>query len=444
MPKTPDASELQALFGMPPRDAVDFLRAKGLRITFDASEMLDEAHARAFTVAKAMRLDVLRDIRKGLLDALEQGKTLRQFSNELTPLLQKKGWWGKQVFVDGQGQAQMAQLGSPWRLRTIYQTNLQSAYMAGRAKAQAASRAVTHLMYVAVLDSRTRRSHRELHGRIWRKDDPIWELITPPNGYGCRCRTRALTRGQMLREGLVASPPAQLQWRDVETDGKLPEWPIPQQLGVRVQTDAGAQQSMWVDVGFASSPLAGHGFDQVLTSKAVAALGGEAGFAQVREWLLSATRLRAWQAFVDGAYSPGFRGKNDQPVVQGQTMTVGLLPLNVIHKAQTQGIGSIMPVLSASDRLLVGKKAQRHQAAGNALSMEQWISLPDELVYASWYLDTRSGNLAAVIDNGSGKVIKALFDPKSGTMDTAFTVTAEDITSAVNGGIWKTLGGQIK
>lgn len=171
----------------------------------------------------------------------------------------------------------------------------------------------------------------------------------------------------------------------------------------------------------------------------MAALGSETGFAQVREWLLSATRLRAWQAFVDGAYNPGFKGKNAQPMVQGQTMTVGLLPLDVIHKAQDQGVDSIMPVLSASDRLVVGKKAQRHQAAGNALSMDQWINLPDELVYASWYLDTRSGNLAAVIDNGSGKVIKALFDPKSGIMDTAFTVTSLAVQADVRGREWQVL-----
>ena len=131
MDKT-DPAVLQALFGMSPEEAIAYLEGKGLRITFNWNEMLDEAHARAFTVAKVMRLDVLQDIRNGLLDALNTGKTLRQFEKVLTPLLQSKGWWDKQIVVDGQGQAQEVQLGNPRRLKTIYQTNLQSAYMAGR------------------------------------------------------------------------------------------------------------------------------------------------------------------------------------------------------------------------------------------------------------------------------------------------------------------------
>ncbi|PXB81458.1 phage head morphogenesis protein, partial [Pseudomonas aeruginosa] len=85
------------------------------------------AHDRAFTVAKAMRLDVLSDIREALERALQEGKTLKQFIEELQPVLERQGWWGRQVLVDGDGNAELVQLGSPYRLKTIYQTNLQSA-----------------------------------------------------------------------------------------------------------------------------------------------------------------------------------------------------------------------------------------------------------------------------------------------------------------------------
>ena len=207
-----DQDTLRALFTQPPADAVAYLKSKGLRITFNWQEMLDEAHARAFTVAKAARLDVLQDIRSALLDALREGKTLTQFSRELTPLLQQKGWWGKQMVVGAGGQAQMVQLGSPQRLRTIYQTNLQSAYMAARALAQeqASRHAFPYRMYVAVMDGRTRPSHAALNGKVWHRDDPVWQVIFPPNGFNCRCRTTMLTQGQMNREGHELAEPPEL------------------------------------------------------------------------------------------------------------------------------------------------------------------------------------------------------------------------------------------
>ncbi|MBN0210460.1 minor capsid protein, partial [Pseudomonas aeruginosa] len=112
----------------------------------------------------------------------------------LRPTLEAKGWWGRQVVVAPDGGAEVAQLGSPRRLDTIYQTNMQSAYMAGRyAAAYEARETHPYWMYVAVMDGVTRPSHAALHGKVFRWDDPIWQHITPPNGYNCRCRIVALT-----------------------------------------------------------------------------------------------------------------------------------------------------------------------------------------------------------------------------------------------------------
>ncbi|MCB6182323.1 minor capsid protein [Leeia sp. TBRC 13508] len=201
-----DPVHLKAVFGMEPATAVQYLSQKGYRITWNWQDQLNEAHARAFTVAKAVRLDVLQDIRSGLADALKTGKTVEQFKDELTPLLQAKGWWGKQVVVDSQGNAEQIQLGSARRLKTIYQTNLQSAYMAGRYQQMEATKAaLPYWMYVAVLDSRTRPSHRAMNGQVFAADDPVWDAMYPPNGFNCRCRVRALSDKMVQREGRKVS-----------------------------------------------------------------------------------------------------------------------------------------------------------------------------------------------------------------------------------------------
>ena len=435
MDKT-DPAVLQALFDQPPQEAIRHLESKGLRITFNWAEMLDEAHARAFTIAKAMRLDVLRDIRTGLLDALATGKTLRQFEQELTPLLQSKGWWGKQVVVDSQGQAQQVQLGSPRRLKTIYQTNLQSAYMAGRAQAQHAADAFPYLMYVAVMDGRTRPSHAALNGKIWRKDDPVWSVISPPNGFNCRCRTRALTPGQMRREGLVESAPPEIESREVTAgqDSKTGELFRTVQSGVRVQDSKGNPITMWVDPGFNTSPLAGHPMDKFLTQKAVDALGDKAGFDLVRQAVLSETRLKAWRAFVENTFESGISNPKGRTVAQNQTMTVGLMPLNTVN-ALIQKKMPVSPLLYADDSLIIGKKAARHEAAGNALTREEWAQLPQELPNATLFFEAETQNMIYIWEADETTAFKAAFDSR-GKMDTAYRDRLDTIEGKVKSGKW--------
>ena len=76
MAKTPQRPELNALFEMPPQDAIDYLKAKGFKIGWDWHETLNEAHSRAFTVAKVARIDLLQDIRKSLIMLCSKVKAL--------------------------------------------------------------------------------------------------------------------------------------------------------------------------------------------------------------------------------------------------------------------------------------------------------------------------------------------------------------------------------
>ena len=46
---------------------------------------------------------------------------------------------------------------------------------------------VKYLQYIAVGDELTRDDHEALNGLILPINDPIWDTITPPNGYNCRC-----------------------------------------------------------------------------------------------------------------------------------------------------------------------------------------------------------------------------------------------------------------
>ncbi len=205
MPKLDDAT-LSAIFGLPPKAAIAYMQKKGFAITWNWQEMIDEAHARAATVAKVMRMDILQDIRDAWENAAIEGTTFEAFRDSLTPILQAKGWWGRPLVKNPDGVSEPALLGSPHRLETIYRTNLQSAYMAGRYHAMNES-TDTHpyWMYVAVMDSRTRPAHRAMNGKVFRADDPIWDTFYPPNGFQCRCRVRPISEYRLKKNGLTVA-----------------------------------------------------------------------------------------------------------------------------------------------------------------------------------------------------------------------------------------------
>lgn len=266
-------TDLKAIFGLEPAKAIAYLKFKGYAITWNWQDMLDRAHDQAFTVAKAMRLDLLSDIRAALETALQDGQTLKQFITNMQPTLESQGWWGQQVIVDSEGVGELVQLGSPRRLKTIYQTNLQSAYMAGR-KAEMEQTAETHpyWMYVAILDGKTRPSHRALHGQVFRHDDPIWSAIFPPNGFNCRCRVVALTEAAVKRRGLtVVSSAGRSFTETVETgtDKRTGEIRTATVTGLRTTDAEGRAITFRTDPGFNHAP--GAGLAEALKRKEAAA-----------------------------------------------------------------------------------------------------------------------------------------------------------------------------
>ncbi len=185
----------------PPKEALAWFRAKRFEPGFDYRDVWREQHSHAFTVAKAMKMDVLTDIREALDQALAEGKTFEQFQKELTPKLQEKGWWGKQNVVDPTtGEVIKAQLGSPRRLRTIYSTNLRTARAAGQwQRIQRSKRAMPYLVYELGPSERHRPEHVSWAGILLPVDDPWWQSHYPPNGWGCKCRVRQISKREHKR-----------------------------------------------------------------------------------------------------------------------------------------------------------------------------------------------------------------------------------------------------
>jgi SPP1 gp7 family putative phage head morphogenesis protein len=223
-------ADLAFAFGLSPDRAIRYLQGKGLRVTGGHLELLDQGHHRYFTVANVSKADVVADIHTELLRTLRNGGTLQQFKDQLIPRLKAKGWLGRDYSADeliraGRLDTETGEIRkglTAARLKTIFRTNMQSAYMAGKYREfmdQAKQR--PYWQYTAVIDLRTRDMHATMDGKVFRYDDPIWKVIWPPNDYNCRCSVRSYSQRDIDRRGLTVSSSA----------GKLSQVQIPQPDG---------------------------------------------------------------------------------------------------------------------------------------------------------------------------------------------------------------------
>ena len=200
---------------LPPKEALAFFRKKtvGTRFSYGWQDVWQEEHAAAFVVAKAMRADILKHIYAGLEEALSEGLTAREFAKRVRPLLEKKGWWGfKRAYDPVTGLRRVAELGTPRRLRTIYDVNLRTARAAGRwerIERQVGLR--PYLLYQDAGDGRVRQAHRRMHNILLPVEHPFWNTYYPPNGWRCRCIVRQVTKRWMQANGVSVTGEMELR-----------------------------------------------------------------------------------------------------------------------------------------------------------------------------------------------------------------------------------------
>lgn len=172
---------------LPMAEALEYWRSKVQLTPKEFYALADVYKARAFTVSRLARADMLAEIHASLETALAEGTSFSAWKKSLSHVWEENGWTGVQA----------------WRVDTIFRTNIQTAYNVGRYKQMmevAADR--PYWQYSAVNDSRTRPTHRALHGRVYRVDSPFWDTFYPPNGHRCRCKVKTLSARQVAQRGL--------------------------------------------------------------------------------------------------------------------------------------------------------------------------------------------------------------------------------------------------
>ena len=200
---------------LPFREQIDFFRRKLNLPTERWDDIWQAAHDSAFVAAGAMEADLLDDLRQAVDDAIAGGDTLVDFRKKFNAIVQKHGWHG----WTGEG----TKAGEAWRTKVIYNTNIATSYAAGR-WAQLTDPALLKVRpYWQYIHNDSVLHPRPQH-KAWgdmrltlRHDHPFWRTHFPPNGWGCRCRVKAVREPG---KGDATTPPA--GWDKRDDKGRLP------------------------------------------------------------------------------------------------------------------------------------------------------------------------------------------------------------------------------
>ena len=337
-------------FKSPPQDAIRYLEQKFPKASWAYTDLLDNAHDRAFVVAKMVDVDLATTVQRSIIDAMQNGTGYKAWAKDIDKVLAKSGWYDGQINVDAQGTAKKVATGGQHRLETIYRTNVAAAYEAGRQQVIFNDRdddPFGYVMYSAIMDNRTRPTHKALHGKVMEKSDPAWSSISPPNGYNCRCTIVELTQGQIDRYGYKVS----------KSEGKLSTQVVELPNGKEAQRtlfelDNGAVFK--TDVGFNHAPKILP--MQTLFDKAIQA---EPKFAsRVVSQALAQPRIKAqvnqevktWVQGVDAKYA------------KGEFRHVGVIPSVFIEAlASEKNFELQTAVITLHDRISLHHLAREHK-----------------------------------------------------------------------------------
>lgn len=139
-----------------------------------------------FALAKSLEPIVTENVQRVIADAIEQGIP----RDDAVQTIADIGAWPRSY------------------AQTVYRTNVATAYAAGlwkKARDPELAELVGGFRYVTAGDVDVRASHKMLDGIVAAIDDKIWDRISTPRGFQCRCSLELVDPEELEAE--LGSPP---------------------------------------------------------------------------------------------------------------------------------------------------------------------------------------------------------------------------------------------
>lgn len=174
------------------REQIEFLTQKQVLPTRAWTDAMAGDHDRVFVIAGATDTAMLEEFHAAVIEAART-RDYKVFAGEFDRIVEKYGW-----SYNG---------GRDWRIRTIFETNIRTSYMAGRLKQMRDPEVVKLLPYWQYIHADTRipleprPEHVSWDRLVLAWNDPWWDVHFPPNDWRCSCGVRTLSEDQLKRLG---------------------------------------------------------------------------------------------------------------------------------------------------------------------------------------------------------------------------------------------------
>lgn len=170
---------------LPFEEAIEWLKGRASLSKDEFYALSDQMRKKAFTVGRLTQLDMIEKVRNAYIADLSGSKS------SMIDFI-------KSVSTD------VDALGMPGYYETVYRTNIQTDYNAGRAM-QLEQNPPLYMEFIGIEDSRQTDICSDRSGIILPYDDPWWEKNWPPLHFNCRSTVRAIYKEEAEALGITPS-----------------------------------------------------------------------------------------------------------------------------------------------------------------------------------------------------------------------------------------------
>lgn len=174
-------------FNMKFNEAINYFVKKAPILYEKLDDITSSVKDTFFYIKRSTELEATKRVLESLKKTLENGGTYQEWKQDISDIADKAG-----LGEDG------------WYSNLVYRQNMVNAYQSGRYEQQMedSDEYFSYLLFDGVEDDRQTDFCRTYSGKVYKKSDPIWALIYPPNHFNCRSSVIELGADKIKELGL--------------------------------------------------------------------------------------------------------------------------------------------------------------------------------------------------------------------------------------------------